>query len=97
VAKNFVCARCRNVTKGRVEPIDKLCDDVMTVGAFCYLGDRMNASGGCKAAVTARTRIGWLKFREYGEILHGKRYSVKLKGKIYQSCVRSAILHGSKT
>jgi len=31
-----------------VEPIEKLYDDVMTVGAFCYLGDRMNASGGCE-------------------------------------------------
>jgi len=57
VAKNFVCARCRNVTEDRVEPIDKLCDDVMAVGAFCYLKDRMNASGGCEAAVTVRTRI----------------------------------------
>jgi len=69
----------------------------MTVGAFCYLGDRMNANGGCKAAVTARTRIGWMKFREYGEILHGKKYLLKLKGKIYRSCVRSAILYRSET
>jgi len=53
--------------------------------------------GGYEAAVTARTRIGWMKFREYGEILHGKRYSLKLKEKIYQSCVRSAILYGSET
>jgi len=37
-AKNCVYARCRNVTEGRVELIDKLCDEVMTVGAFCYLG-----------------------------------------------------------
>jgi len=62
VAKHFVCASCRNVTEGRVVPIDKLCDDVMTSGAFCYLRNRMNASGGCEAAVTARTRIGWMKF-----------------------------------
>jgi len=83
--------------KDKLEPIDKLCDEVMTVGAFCYLGDRMNASGGCEAAVTARTRIGWLKFREYGEILHGKRYLLKLKGKIYRNCVKYAILYGSET
>jgi len=37
----------------------------------------MNAS----AAVRARTRIGWIKFPECGEILYRKRYSVKLKGK----------------
>ena len=30
-----------------------------TMNGFCYLGDRLNASGGCEAAVTARVRIGW--------------------------------------
>jgi len=39
----------------------------------------MNASGGCEAAVTARTRIGWMKFREYEEMLHGKRYSLNIE------------------
>ena len=27
-----------------------------TVGGFCCLGDRLNSSGGCEAAVTARVR-----------------------------------------
>jgi len=45
-----------------MEPIDKLRDEVMTVGAFCYLRKILNASGGCEAAVTARTKIGWIKF-----------------------------------
>ena len=34
--------------------------------SFCYLGDRLNASSGTEAAVTARTRIGWIQFRECG-------------------------------
>jgi len=55
------------------------------------------ATGDCEAAVTARTRIDWIKFREYREILHGKRYSLKLKGKIYQNSVRSPMLYGSET
>ena len=57
----------------------------------------MNASGGCEAAVTARTRMGWKKFRECGEILFGKRFSLPMKGKIYKSYVRSAVLYGSET
>ena len=57
---------------------------------FCYLGDRVNAGGGCEAAVTARARIGWLKFRECGEFLNSKRFSRKLKGLVYWSWVRSA-------
>ena len=40
------------------------------VRGFYYLGDRVNAGGGCKAAVTVRARIGWVKFRECGELLN---------------------------
>ena len=57
----------------------------------------MNASGGCEAAVTARARIGWVKFKECGELLNSKRFSLKMKGMIYRSCVRSAMLYGSET
>ena len=32
--------------------------EVNTVKGFCYLGDKLNASGGCETAVTARVRIG---------------------------------------
>ena len=46
-----------------------------TVWQFIYLGDRVNAGGGCGAAVTARTRYGWVKSRECGELLHGSRSS----------------------
>ena len=65
--------------------------------SFCYLGDRLNASGGSEVAVTARTRIGWTKFRQCGELLYGRKFSSKIKERIYQSCVRSAMLCGSKT
>ena len=57
----------------------------------------MTAGGGCEAAVTARARIGWVKFRECGELLNSKWFSLKLKGMLYRSCVRSAMLYGSET
>ena len=50
----------------------------------------MNASGCCEAAVAARERTGWVKFRERGELL-------KVKGMVYRSCVRSAMLYESET
>ena len=37
-----------------------------------YLGDRLNASAGSKAAVTARTRIGWIKLENVGVTLWEK-------------------------
>ena len=57
----------------------------------------MNTSSGCKAAVTARARIGWVKFKGCGELLNSKRFSLKTKAMVFRSCVRSAMLYGSET
>ena len=73
------------------------CEEVEKVRGFCYMGDRVNAGGGCEAPVTAIARIGWVKFRECGELQNSKRFSLKLKGMVYRSCVRLAMLYGSET
>ena len=41
---------------------EKSCDEVETVREITYLGDRVNADGGCEAAVIATARCGldWL-------------------------------------
>ena len=64
LGRDFLCGRCKQVDDGLVEPMEELCEEVEAVRGFCYLGDRVNASGGCKAAVIARARIGWVKFKE---------------------------------
>ena len=48
-------------------------------------------------AVAARVRIGWVRFRECGELLLGNRFPLKMKGRVYRCCLRSAILYGSET
>ena len=68
-----------------VEQEVKLCDEVKTVSEFTYLGNRVSAGGGCVAVVTARTRCGWVKFRECGELLDGRRFPLRLKGAVYRS------------
>ena len=47
-----------------------LCDEVETVREFTYLGDRVNAGGGCEAAVTVRRKCGWVNFGQCGELLY---------------------------
>ena len=74
----------------------KLCDEVETVCEFTYLGDRVSAGGGCEAAVTAGTRCGWVMFRECGKLLYGRGFPLILKGAVYESYVRRAILYGSE-
>ena len=69
----------------------KLCDEVETVSEFIYLGNRVSAIGRCEAAVTARTRYGWVKLREWGELLYG-RFPQKLKGIVHRSYVKPAML-----
>ena len=54
----------------------------------------MSAGGRCEAAVTARTRCWSVKFRECSEFLYGRRFHLMLKGTVYKSFVRPAILYG---
>ena len=77
-AKRFLfCSKCGKVTNGVGEVQQQvMCDEVETVKGFCCLSNRLNASGECEAVVTARTRLGWKRFRECDEILSGKRFSL---------------------
>ena len=68
--------------EGTVDSIEKLCDEVETVNGLCYLGDRLNSSGGWEAAVRATVRIGWVRFRECGELLLGNRFLLRMKGSL---------------
>ena len=49
------------------------------------------------SGVTARVRAGWKKFRELGGVLCGKKWSVRLKRRVYRTCVRTAMIYGSET
>ena len=37
------------------------------------------------------------KFKECGELLRGRRFSLRMKRMFYRSCVKSAMLYGSET
>ena len=95
----FVCKAC--LVGKRVNEVSKefkVGEDVFErVGKFCYLGDMINANGGAESASVARGRCAWQKFRELSPILTAKHISLKLKGKVYDTCVRSAMLYGSET
>ena len=57
----------------------------------------INADGRADSAVVARIRCAWHTFRELAPILTLKGASLLLKGKVYRSCVRSAMVYGSET
>ena len=58
---------------------------------FTYLGDRVSAGGGCEATVTARTRCWWVKLRECGELLNGRRFPLKVKEAVYNQSMFSSV------
>ena len=77
--KIFVCSKCEKATNGAGEVQQEVMSDkVETVKRLCYFGNRLHACGECEAAVTARTRVGWKKFRECGEIMFGKRFLLQI-------------------
>ena len=99
LAKSFVCELCVDTQEEIVKPSEEISyfDQVDFVKSFCYLEDRLNARGGSKAAVTARTKIGWLKFRECGELLNRRKFSLKMNERICWRCVRCAVLYWRET
>ena len=67
------------------------------VDKFCYLGDMLSVDGDADAAVEARIQIGWNKFRQLVPLLTNRDISLIRRGRLYSSCVRSSMLHGSET
>ena len=81
MAKDFVCELCVYTIEGIVEPGEEMpfFNQVEFMKSFCYLVDRLNASGGSEAPVNARTRIGWIKFGEHGKLLYGRKFLLNMK------------------
>ena len=96
VLEKFCLQKCEGNIGEAVEQGKQLCDEVETVREFTYLDDRVSVDGGCEVAVTARTRYGWVEYRECGELLYGRRFPLWLKGAVYGSYVRPTMLYGSE-
>jgi len=56
----------------------------------------MSVDGDADAAVEARIRIGWNKFRQLVPLLTNMDISLIMRGRLYSSCVQDSMLHGSE-
>ena len=79
-----------------MEQEETLCGRVKTVIELTIRGDRVSSGSGCEVVVTARTRCGCVKFRKCGELLHCRRFTLRLKGAVHKRYVWPAILYGSE-
>ena len=57
----------------------------------------LNVGRGANFGSVAKARCAWRKFKELSGILTRKEVSLELKGKLYVTCVRSAMVYGSET
>jgi len=99
VMQSFICRGCMNpvTSKGRTSVNIHVSANLELVDKFCYIGDMMNVDWDSNATVEDRIRIGWNKFRQLVPLLSNKDILLIVIGRLYSSCVRSSMLHGSET
>ena len=87
VAKSFICRGCLNpVTIAVRTSVDiGASAKLELVDKFCYLGDMLSVDGDADAAVEARIRIGWNKFRQLVPLLTNKDVSLRALSLIYRT------------
>ena len=96
---DYRCTRCQ----GTARPLDGRPQKEVQVGpdevvaSFCYLGDMLSAAGGCELSTTTRVKTTWKKFKDLLPVLSSRHLSFKTRGRVYSSCMRSAMLHASET
>jgi len=99
VMRSFICRGCSNlvISTGHTGVDIGASANLEVVDKFCYLGDMLSVDGDADAPVEARIRIGWNKFRQLVPLLTNRDMSLIIRGRLYSSCVRSSMLHGSET
>ena len=71
--------------------------EVKRAKSFKYLGSCVSDNGEMDAEVSHRIQAAWQNWRKTSGVLCDKRFSVKLKGKIYKSVVRPAMIYSCET
>ena len=70
---------------------------VPRVKEFKYLGSTVQESGGCEREVRKRVQAGWNGWRRVSGIICDKMLPARVKGKVYSSVVRPAMVYGLET
>ena len=67
-------------------------DKIEVVDKFCYLGDMIGSGGGVEEASQTRVRCAW----ELSQIVTKRGVSLKIKGKLYKTCVQRVLVYASE-
>ncbi|KAK3523772.1 hypothetical protein QTP70_010062, partial [Hemibagrus guttatus] len=72
-------------------------EEVKKVQEFKYLGSTVQSNGECGKEVKKRVQAGWNGWRKVSGVLCDQKISVRIKGKVYRTVVRPAMLYGLET
>ena len=67
------------------------------VKTFTYLGSTLAEYGELDAEVTHRVQSGWKNWKRVSGVLCDRRMNMKIKGKVYRTVVRPALMYGAET
>ena len=87
---------CRWGDKGTARDIRVQGHVLNQMSEYRCLGSVVEDEGGIDSEVKSRIQSGWCRWKEACGVLCGKRMPLKLKGKIYKSVVRPAMLYSGE-
>ena len=98
---DYRCTRCQGTARlldGRPQKKVQVGPDKLeVVASFCYLEDMLSAAGGCELSTTTCVKTARKKFKDLLPVLSSHHLSFKTRGRVYSSCLQSAMLHASET
>ena len=71
--------------------------ELAKVDEFKYLGSMVQENGKCEREVKKRIQAGWSKWRKVSGIICDRKLSTRVKGKVYNTAARPAMLYGMET
>ncbi|KAK3511488.1 hypothetical protein QTP70_009004 [Hemibagrus guttatus] len=72
-------------------------EEVKKVQEFKYLGSTVQSNGECGKEVKKRVQAGWNGWRKVSGVLCDRKISARIKGKVYRTVLRLAMLYGLET
>ncbi|KAK3545159.1 hypothetical protein QTP70_001710 [Hemibagrus guttatus] len=72
-------------------------EEVKKVQEFKYLGSTVQSNGECGKEVKKRVQAGWNGWRKVSGVLCDQKISARIKGKVYRTVVRPAMLYALET
>ena len=79
------------------ESVKILGEELQRVHHFKYIGSSVEETGGMTIEITQRVSAAWRNWKRCSGVLCDRRMPVKLKGKVYKTAVRPALLYGAET